>query len=132
VVDYKTRWTRGADLRKLVLRGQLHQLPVYAELAGKLPGNERLEDACIYALEDSPETTGRERAYYYPAVQLSADREAILALIAASVAEIRAGRFPIRPEDGEFGVCSRCAFPLVCRKSHGPSRVRASTPPKED
>ncbi|MBI5241226.1 MAG: PD-(D/E)XK nuclease family protein [Elusimicrobia bacterium] len=125
VVDYKTRWGRGSPAR-LALKGGLHQLPVYAELAQALPGNKELDAACIYAVEDSPEATGRERSHLYEAEKLHADRAAFLELVARELAGLRAGRFPITPEDGEHGVCSRCPFPLVCRKSHGPSRVRAA------
>ena len=126
VVDYKTRWTKSGDLSRLARQGELHQLPVYAELARELPGHARLEDACIYALEDSPETTGLERCHRYGAAELEADRASFLGLVAAALREMLAGRFPITPEDGEYGVCSRCPFPSVCRKSHGPSRVRAA------
>ncbi|MDD5656362.1 MAG: PD-(D/E)XK nuclease family protein, partial [Elusimicrobia bacterium] len=126
VVDYKTRWGRGAGLRRLALAGRLHQLPVYAELAACLPGHERLEEACIYALEESPQGTGRERVCRYAAAELAADREAFWEVVAAEVGLVRSGCFPIVPEDGEFGNCGRCAYPALCRKSHGPSRARAS------
>jgi ATP-dependent helicase/nuclease subunit B len=126
VVDYKTRWTYGANLRRLALAGKLHQLSVYAELAAKLPGHERLQEACIYALEESPEATGRQRVYRYDAAELAEDREAFLQVLAAAVRLIREGRFPILPEDGEFGVCGKCAYAMTCRKSHGPSRARAA------
>jgi len=55
------------------------------------------------------------------------DRAAFLDMVAASWRAMRTGLFPITPEDGEYGVCSRCPFPLVCRKSHGPSRIRAAS-----
>ncbi|HAM35780.1 MAG TPA: hypothetical protein DEB40_06435 [Elusimicrobia bacterium] len=126
IVDYKTHWTRTGGLRALVLAGKLHQLPIYAELAGAFPGLIRLQDACIYALEDSPETTGRQRAIRCSAEELAADRAAFLEMIVSALRRMRAGRFCITPEDGDFGVCSRCPFPLVCRKSHGPSRTRAA------
>jgi ATP-dependent helicase/DNAse subunit B len=125
VVDYKTRWSRGSPGR-LALKGGLHQLPVYAELGRCLPGHKKLDAACIYAVEDSPESTGRQRCQRYEADQLRADRAAFLELVARELRGLRAGRFPITPEDGEHGACSRCPFPLICRKSHGPSRVRAA------
>jgi ATP-dependent helicase/DNAse subunit B len=125
VVDYKTRWSRGSPAR-LALKGELHQLPVYAELAASLPGHKKLDAACIYAVEDASESAGRQRSQSYEADRLHADRAAFLELVARELRGLRAGRFPITPEDGEHGVCSRCLFPLVCRKSHGPSRVRAA------
>jgi ATP-dependent helicase/DNAse subunit B len=127
VVDYKTRWGRGGNLSRLALKGELHQLPIYAELARALSGHKKLEAACIYALEDSPEASGRARSHLYEAEKLAVDRAAFLEKVASEVRELRAGRFPITPEDGEHGVCSRCPFPLICRKSHGPSRVRAAS-----
>ena len=131
VVDYKTRWSRPQGLSRLAREGKMHQLPVYAELAARLPGLGRLEEACLLVLEDSQETTGRPRCHAYPAAELEADRLAFLDQVAAKLAAMRAGRFPITPEDGEHGVCSRCAFPLVCRKSHGPSRARAAALPAD-
>ena len=92
-----------------------------------MPGHEELESACLYVLEDSLETTGRERCRRYEAERLKEDRPAFLEAVAARLRQMRAGRFPITPEDGEYGICSWCPFPLLCRKSHGPSRVRAAT-----
>ena len=126
VVDYKTRWSRAGTLSRQTLLGGLHQLQVYAELARGPPGQGCLEEACILAIEDSPEATGRERCQRYSAAQLEADRGAFLDLVAAELRQMRAGWFRITPEDGEYGVCSRCPFPMACRKSHGPSRVRAA------
>ena len=92
-----------------------------------MPGHGELESACLYVLEDSLETTGRERCRRYEAERLKEDRTAFLEAVAARLRRMRAGRFPITPEDGEHGICSWCPFPLLCRKSHGPSRVRAAT-----
>jgi len=127
VVDYKTRWGRGGSLSRLAGQGKLHQLPLYAELGRSLPGHDELESACLYVLEDSLETTGRERCRRYEAERLKEDREGFLEAVAARLRQMRGGRFPITPEDGEHGICSWCPFPLLCRKSHGPSRVRAAT-----
>ena len=124
VVDYKTRWTRSSNLRALVKRGELHQLPIYAELAGALERGT-FEGAALYALEDSPQSAGRPRSYHYPAEALAEDRAGFFKRVSAELGEMRLGRFPIVPEDGEHGRCGRCAFAFVCRKSHGPSRARA-------
>jgi hypothetical protein len=126
VVDYKTRWSRGGNLSRIAAEGKLHQLPLYAELGQALPGLARLESACLYVLEDSLETTGRERCRRYEAERLQEDRKAFLEAVAARLRQMRAGRFPITPEDGDHGICNWCPFPLICRKSHGPSRVRAA------
>ncbi|MDD5628332.1 MAG: exodeoxyribonuclease V subunit gamma [Elusimicrobia bacterium] len=126
VVDYKTRWSRTGDLGRLVARGRLHQLPLYAELGRRAAGGGELESACLYALEDSPEANGRPRCRLHEAQRIREDRQAFLEAVAARLRRLRAGRFPITPEDGEHGICSWCAFPALCRKSHGPSRVRAA------
>ncbi|MCX5795046.1 MAG: exodeoxyribonuclease V subunit gamma [Elusimicrobia bacterium] len=126
VVDYKTRWSRGGNLGRLAGQGRLHQLPLYAELGRRLPGHADLESACLYVLEDSLETTGRERCRRYEPERLNEDRTAFLEAVAGRLRRMRAGRFPITPEDGEHGICSWCPFPSLCRKSHGPSRVRAA------
>jgi hypothetical protein len=121
VVDYKTRWTRSPNLRALVKKGELHQLPIYAELAGVIESG-KFEGADICALEDTTRTMDHP---HYPAEALAEDRPGFFKRVSAELGEIRLGRFPIIPEDGEYGHCSRCAFSFVCRKSHGPSRTRA-------
>ncbi len=124
VIDYKTRWTRSANLRNLAKRGELHQLSIYAELARAVEKGP-CEGAFIFSLEDSPQTTDKPRSYPYAAQALAEDRSEFLKRLASELGEIRKGRFPIVPEDGEHGHCSYCAFAFICRKSHGPSRTRA-------
>ena len=61
----------------------------------------------------------------HEAAQWAKDRPAFPERAAAWAVEISAGRYPIRPKDGDFGYCGFCSFSTVCRKSHGPSRQRA-------
>lgn len=42
---------------------------------------------------------------------------------------LEGGSFPIRPDDGPFGACARCAVPEACRRRHWPSRNRARLSP---
>ena len=127
VIDYKTRWTPKTKLATLIASGERHQLPLYAELAAQALGPQaRLESACLYAIEDSREATGRPRSHSYDSAQWKGGREAFLSLLAARVSQLSAGRFPINPDDSEFGHCRFCDFPSMCRKAHGPSRARAA------
>lgn len=125
VIDYKTRWTRG-KLAALALKGKLHQLPLYAELASAAAGGAPLDSLEVRALEDSPQMNGRPRAHAYEGGAWQTDRAAFFKALARRLESLAAGEFPIRPEDGEFGHCARCAYTTLCRKGHGPSRVRAA------
>lgn len=128
VVDYKTRWRRKGKLSELVLSGELHQLPLYAELSGSALGlGWSFAGAHLFLLEDSPETTGLERSRDYTAQDWEKDRRAFYENVSVLVLRIAQGRFPIRPDEGEFGHCSRCDFSGLCRKGHGPSRRRAQS-----
>lgn len=133
VVDYKTRWwgelksSSAGKAASLVAKGQLHQLPIYAELARQELGEgASFEGASLLSIQDSPETTGLPREHRYDAEQAAKGAKAFWESVRAQVDRIAAGRFPIRPDDGEFGRCARCPFPTVCRKGHGPSRRRAA------
>lgn len=106
VIDYKLRARKGLA----------HQLPLYAELAGRLLGpGWTLAGSRLYYLEDD-ERVGEGEL----------DAEAFKLAAAAAAKRIAEGRFPIRPDDNEHGHCARCDFSLLCRRSHGPSRRRAS------
>ena len=125
VVDYKTHWG-GQKPASLVAKGEMHQLPVYAELAGRaLGGGARFMGASLYVLEDSPGTTGAEPRRIYAEEDWSRDRKGFFERVAGELEEIAQGRYPIRPDDGEFGYCRWCDFSAMCRKNHGPSRRRA-------
>ncbi len=132
IVDYKSRWWGGlrsssqGRLAAEIAKGGMHQMPVYAELARQAlgPGAEFL-GASLRALEESPETTGLPREQRYDAAQEKAEAPAFWARVREAVGRISSGRFPISPQDGEFGRCARCEFSGVCRKGHGPSRQRA-------
>lgn len=129
IVDYKTHWGRSRKVDRLVLSGRLHQPPIYAELAKAAlpPGPQwKLIGAHIYSLEDSPEETGQERLQPYRAELWDDDRPLVLNAIGEYAGWIAAGRFPIRPEDGEFSHCGWCSFSAICRKSHKRSRERAA------
>jgi ATP-dependent helicase/nuclease subunit B len=125
VVDYKTRSSArlSKDLAKKAAAGELHQLPIYAELAGPRLGLKRrfsgAELLFIEAGEDQP------RSGVLSAEDWDKARPFFLAKLAARVEAASNGRFPIRPAEGQGGHCDWCDFPTVCRKSHGPSRGRA-------
>lgn len=125
VVDYKSTW-KQRPLPKLVAEGRHHQLPVYGELA-----KEALKlaavDAAILSIEDSPEATGRERAHLLTAKDWAASKTAFYSGLAERVEALAEGRFPIAPDDGDFGHCAYCDFSTLCRKSHAGTRARSSS-----
>jgi ATP-dependent helicase/nuclease subunit B len=124
VVDYKTTWRNPKKLLALVRDGEHHQLPLYAELAAREVG-AAVEEASILALEESAETTGRERAHALGAKELSQSADAFYDGLARRVEGLARGVLTISPDDGEHGRCSYCDFPALCRKSHAASRSRA-------
>lgn len=127
VVDYKTRWAPKTKLGTLLSKGDRHQLPLYAELSGlELGPGAAFDSAWIYAIEDSPEATGRPRGHAIDALEWTATRPGFLETLADRMERLAAGVFPIRPDDSEFGHCRFCDFGAMCRKAHGPSRARAA------
>jgi ATP-dependent helicase/DNAse subunit B len=133
VIDYKTRWRKKGKLSTFISEGRLHQLPLYAELAhDALGGKAELAEAAIYALEDSVETSGNERAHHLEGGAWAAERKAFFELVAGQLEDIAGGRFTIKPDDGDFGYCRFCEFSAMCRKNHGPSRSRASAVDKRE
>jgi ATP-dependent helicase/nuclease subunit B len=126
VADYKTRksgrWKKG--LAFLAAEGTSHQIPFYAELAGRALGEGWAFAGGELLFVEPPDDD--ERAMTLTPEEWARTREPFLAKLAAKVEAIAAGRFPIIPEDGERGHCSWCDFPTLCRKSHGPSRARAA------
>ncbi len=125
VIDYKTRrggrWKKA--LAKQAAEGESHQVPFYAELAGRALGAGWIfagGELLFLEAEDD------ERLSALTAEDWSKARGPFLTGLAARVEALSSGRFPIRPEDGERGHCSWCDFPTLCRKSHGPSRARAA------
>ncbi len=127
IVDYKTRWKRGA-LASLALKGRALQAPLYLELAAGRPrlAGLKAHGAFLLPVEDSPEGTGRPRSVGYTAAAHEENRTAVLAKVAALVEAAARGEFLIRPEEGEGGHCGFCPFPGVCRKNHPMTRIRAS------
>ncbi|MBI3288648.1 MAG: PD-(D/E)XK nuclease family protein [Elusimicrobia bacterium] len=125
VVDYKTRMKpRWRGLAKKAADGDMHQLPFYAELAGSALGlGWTFEGAELLFLEVEE---GEERSLPLSAEDWSLARGSFLNVLSERVDAIASGRFPIRPKDEEYGHCTWCEFPTVCRKTHGPSRARAA------
>jgi ATP-dependent helicase/DNAse subunit B len=127
IIDYKSRWRKNKKLPKLIASGQLHQLPLYAELARVALGSKsELAEAAIYAIEDSPEISGHERVQKYEGADWGAQRKVFFELVAHQLEAIAAGNYMIKPDDGDFGYCGYCEFSSMCRKNHGPSRSRAA------
>jgi hypothetical protein len=128
VVDYKTRLRSRMGLTDRVAKGELCQLPFYAELVGhELGEGWGLESACLHSIEDSPEISARARSQVYEGEQWDRGREPFFSWVAGELGAIAQGRFPIRPNDGDFGYCVLCDFSSLCRKNHAPSRWRAAT-----
>ncbi len=125
VVDYKTRaGSRWKKLAEKTASGEVHQIPFYAELAGRELGQGwEFGGAELLFLEVEE---GEERVASLTAEEWGLSRARFMKILAERVEAIASGRFPIRPEDGERGHCSWCEFPTVCRKAHGPSRARAA------
>lgn len=128
VVDYKTRSSaRWKKLAEKAAKGEVHQLPFYAELAGAAIGEGRVFGGAELLFLEVEE--GEERSAALSAEDWGLARGPFLKILAERVEAIASGRFPIRPEDGERGHCSWCEFPTVCRKAHGPSRARGLRAP---
>ncbi|MBI4376766.1 MAG: exodeoxyribonuclease V subunit gamma [Elusimicrobia bacterium] len=123
VIDYKTRSRGGVKLSTAIERGEHSQLPVYVELVASALGEE-LESARLYFLDDA-EAKGKPAFQSYEARDWARARDSFLREIDRRLARISRGRFPISPDEGDFGYCRRCDYAMICRKSHGPSRRRA-------
>ena len=126
VVDYKTRRSAAwkAPLARLIGEGTSHQIPIYARLAAETLGEGwSFDGADLLFLEAEDDGA---RASTLTADEWLLAREPFERALAARMDDIRAGRFPISPEDGEHGRCARCAFATVCRRAHGPTRARAA------
>ena len=132
VADYKTkrsaRWRKG--LAALAERGESHQIPFYAELSGRALGEgwDFAGGELLFLEAEDDE----ERLSLLSAAEWEGSRGPFLKTLAGQVDAIAAGRFPIRPQDGEGGHCAWCDFPTLCRKGHGPSRARAARLQPED
>ena len=125
VIDYKSTW-KGGKIPKLMADGKHHQLPLYSDLVAAALGIPAVDAAEVVSIEDSKETTGRERSQNLSAEDWAALRAGFYAAVTARVEAAAAGRFPITPSD-DRGHCQWCDFPTLCRKSHAPSRARAKT-----
>ena len=123
VVDYKTRSSsRWKKLAAKAAKGEVHQLPFYAELAESVLGEGwSFGGAELLFLEVEK---GEERSAALTAEDWGLARGPFLEIRAERVEAFDSGRFPISPDDGERGHCSWCEFPTDCRKAHGPSRAR--------
>jgi hypothetical protein len=116
VVDYKNK-PKKKSLKDLVLKGDVHQAPVYLELAesalGDLAEGVRYEYLAVNETEEFSGALWRDR------------RDGIRAAQGALLARIEAGLFLIRPDEGTGGACVFCPFARACRKAHGPTRARS-------
>lgn len=119
VVDYKTAWKRKPA--KLVQEGEHHQLPVYGLLAALAAGGGPFVPGAILAVEAEDDA----REFELSAEDWKKLGRDFLAGVASRVEGLCAGRFPISPDEGEFGHCARCDYQTVCRKAHAPTRARA-------
>lgn len=130
VVDYKSTWKEKRPISKLLAEGAHHQLPVYSELAAEALKIASVK-AAILSIEDSPEDTGRQRQHLLEAGEWAAAKESFYRGLAERLENLAQGRFPISPDDGDFGHCAYCDFSTLCRKSHAPSRARALSAAKQ-
>ena len=126
VADYKTRrsgrWKKG--LAFLAAEGESHQIPFYAGLAAGARGDGwSFAGGELLFVEAGDDEA---RAMALTPEDWAKAREPFLRTLAAKIETIGAGRFPIKPDEGERGHCSWCDFPTLCRKSHGPSRTRTA------
>jgi len=125
VSDYKTRrsgrWRKG--LERLASDGEAHQVPFYAELAGRALGDGwDFAGGELLFLESDDE----DRLMDLSPEQWAKVRPSFMRSLTEKVEAIAGGRFPIHPDDGDHGHCSWCGFSTLCRKSHAPSRSRAA------
>lgn len=117
VVDYKASWSK--KLPRLVELGEHHQLPVYGALAAAALGLDFVPGAILSVEDDAA------RQYDFTAADWKKLGREFLAGVSRRIEAVAAGRFPISPDEGEWGHCARCDYRTVCRKSHAPSRARA-------
>lgn len=109
VIDYK--------LHKPKSKRYLHQLPLYAELAARLLGPDWTLDSSRLYYIDEDDHAGKDEL----------DLEKFRVALKEAAERISRGRFPIKPDAGDFGYCRHCDFSSMCRKSHAPSLHRALT-----
>jgi hypothetical protein len=122
VIDYKTRKGNTKSLRSRVLNMKVHQPVLYLEMAQQsAKGYEA--DSARYCYLESPGDD--EPVEIFTAADWRECREGFLENVAAFLGQMDRGGFLIAPEENPGGVCARCPFPALCRKSHGASRRRA-------
>jgi ATP-dependent helicase/DNAse subunit B len=132
VVDYKKSWSPSfrfqgeAGLSNLISKGEFFQLPFYLELLSQEKADASLEGAFLYGIEESGKASGFPTSHPYTFAEWKKQREDFFKGVSVILEKITAGHFPINPSDGEFGHCSHCDFPNLCRKNHAPSRRRAA------
>src|SRR5206468_11950905 len=93
-------WKKAKSLGKLIAEGEHHQLPLYARLAEQAAPGASVEEAAIFALEDSPEATGRPRSHSLSAKDLRTAATAFYEGLTARVEAAARGRFTISPDHG--------------------------------
>jgi ATP-dependent helicase/nuclease subunit B len=123
VVDYKTRWKKPGTLERAASKGELFQPTLYRELAGDKKELKGLQGDGVrfFALEAEDDKT----EHVYGEEFHRANLKDLYMRLSESVERIAAGRFVIRPDDGEFGHCRWCSFGDLCRKNHPMSLARA-------
>ena len=126
VVDYKSG--RGpAKLRDALKRMDSLQPALYLELAlaEGLGTEEAAAGAALYCLEGTPQDASAPAIVALTRDDWRAARKRLLENLREHVARMGRGEFFISKEDGPAGVCRRCSFGAVCRKSHGATWRRA-------
>jgi RecB family exonuclease len=134
VVDYKSGKPKSRDEILKEVKG-LHflQPPVYLWLAAQLvrtklltgdqPGiTVQLEDVLLVYLKQLKEGTEQFEPVKFTYDDLRQQEGSLLDGLKQLLEQIRAGYFPIRPD--ERGVCGRCRLKRICRLQHTPTRQR--------
>jgi len=134
VIDYKVSLsTTGAkieaDLAKAAIRGERLQPPLYLLLARAILAEDAPGEARFYAIQPRDETLLDRRRALDGAFWSSGNAAIFRSTLQTILDGLREGTFPITPDEGEHGVCSRCDFSSICRKGHFRSRRRAEESP---
>jgi ATP-dependent helicase/nuclease subunit B len=137
VVDYKFVSTREARAEyrrpdQAAVRGTGLQLPLYVLLAeawlAETGRSGRCKRASFHCLGSGLEE-GLERYALEGDAWSGPLAEPMREALDLFLSEIQRGNFPIVPDTGPYGHCSRCAYPTLCRKNHGATRYRRRADP---
>lgn len=126
VVDYKRRFNyakHGGTFATKVLQLHCVQPGIYAELADA----KSVEFHFIksYALYEPMASRAVEHLFRQTLALSKEFKTDFRRRVGGVIDLIRAGAFPVVPDDGPFGYCSHCPYSNVCRKNHRPTRFRS-------